>query len=175
MNKHLSTLLTLFLLFLLAATSLVACNTQEEQQPSRVSSDITHFSNLSITTNAWVGSVMQTSDLVATDDIAVSDDATIYGFLNLDDTNLTVTTATITPTVTMYHADSAGAVTWTLPACSVNGQLLIIYGDDANTITIADSNIRSTDGNAITVGQYDVVVLICVDTEWNHVAKSANS
>jgi len=157
----------------------------EQPQPLATSGGYTHFDNLSTTdltvaddltvTDDLSADAITAADLTASDDLVVTDDTTLSGFFNLDDTDLTVTTATITPTVTMYHGDSAGNVTWTLPACSVNGQLLVIYGDDANTITIADSNIRSTDGNAITIGQYDVVILICVDTEWNHVAKSANS
>jgi hypothetical protein len=148
---------------------------------TRVSSGITHFSALSTTNLTVTDDATITDDLTVTDDATVSGDLTVAGtttlqaIVSLSAANLTVTTATITPTVSAYHADSSGAVTWTLPACSVNGQLLIIYGDDNNTITIADSNLRSTDGNAVTIGQYDVVLFICFDTEWNHVAKSANS
>jgi hypothetical protein len=83
---------------------------------------------------------------------------------------------TITPSIyTVYNLDSSGAVTVTLAACSGDGTPLVLVGDDANTITVDDVNIRTTDGNAVTIGQYDVVEWLCVDTEWLHIAKSANS
>jgi hypothetical protein len=175
----------LVMMFGIAGGILIAsCTSPGSTNQTRGSAEltgITHFNNLS------------TTDLTVTDDLTVSDDATIAGDLAVTGaveiagtstlegitimaaSDITVTTATITPTVSAYHADSAGAVTWTLPACAVNGQLLLIYGDDNNTITIADSSLRSTDGNAVTIGQYDVVLFVCFDTEWNHVAKSANS
>jgi hypothetical protein len=81
---------------------------------------------------------------------------------------------TLTPTKTVYALDSAGAVTMTLAASASEGQLLFLVGDDANTITIADTNIRSTDGNAITVGQYDAVAFVYQDSEWIELLKSAN-
>ena len=158
---------------------------------------ITHFDNLSttdltvaddltvtddigaadITVTGAIGAadVTTTDDLTVGDDLIVTGNVTLQSLAVLSTTNLAVTTATITPTVSAYHADSAGNVTWTLPACSVNGQLLLLYGDDANTITIADAALRSTDGNAVTIGQFDLVLLVCFDTEWVHLAKSANS
>jgi hypothetical protein len=91
----------------------------------------------------------------------------------------TTTTATngstITPTVyTLYNLDSAAAVTVTLAACTEGGPI-ILAGDDANNITIADSNIRTNDGAAAVIGQYDVFVAICVDTEWLEIANATNS
>ena len=53
--------------------------------------------------------------------------------------------------------------------------MLYLYGDDANTITINDTNIRSTDGSAVTIGQYDIVEFMSSGAEWIHVAKSADS
>ena len=81
---------------------------------------------------------------------------------------------TLTPTVTAYALDSAGAVTMTLGAVGTDGQLLILMGDDNNTITIADTNIRTSDGNAITLGQYDTVAFVYQDNEWLQLLKSAN-
>jgi hypothetical protein len=81
---------------------------------------------------------------------------------------------TLTPTVTVYALDSAAAVTMTLAASASEGQPLILIGDDNNTITINTTNLRTTDGNAVTVGQYDVVMFVYQDSEWLHVAKSAN-
>jgi len=82
---------------------------------------------------------------------------------------------TITVTaVTVYGLDSAGEVTMTLAACTNEGQSVTLIGDDANTININTTNLRTTDGNALTLGQYDVIALICQDSEWMHMYKSAN-
>jgi hypothetical protein len=81
---------------------------------------------------------------------------------------------TLTPTVTVYALDSASAVTMTLAASASEGQPLVLIGDDNNTITINTTNLRTTDGNAVTVGQYDVVMFVYQDSEWLHIAKSAN-
>jgi len=82
---------------------------------------------------------------------------------------------TLTPTKTFYNLDSAGAVTVTLAATGTEGQLLILCGDDANDITIADSNIRTNDGNAQVLNQYDCITLIYVDSEWVELSESNNS
>lgn len=186
----LRTVVLLAAALLLLAAPLVACRRQPEPPtpapaPLPTSGGYTHFDNVStgyltviseITTDALVASDAEVSDdLAVSDDASISGDLTVSGLAVLATSQITATTTTITPTVSAYHADSAGAVTWTLSACSTNGQLLLVYGDDNNTITIADSSLRSTDGNAVTVGQYDVVLFVCVDTEWVHVAKSANS
>lgn len=98
---------------------------------------------------------------------------------------LTVGRADITPTAgqtitpegsySMYTINSSGAVSITLAAPTQAGNILILYGDDNNTVTVNDTNIRSTDGNAVTLGQYDVVLWVSTATEWIHVAKSADS
>lgn len=90
---------------------------------------------------------------------------------------ITLTSAgqTITPAYGLYILSTTGAISITLAAPSAAGQVLYLYGDDANTITVNDTNIRSTDGNAVTIGQYDVVEWISTATEWIHVAKSADS
>lgn len=74
---------------------------------------------------------------------------------------------------TVYNMDSASAVTITLAACTEGGPV-IIAGDDANNITIADTNIRTSDGAAAVVGQYDVWFAICVDSEWLEIANITN-
>ncbi len=128
----------------------------------------THFTNVSA------------EDITATDDATIGDDLTVTGdtatgLLTVTQTELTATTTTITPTATFYHLDSAAAVTITLAACSTEGQLLILYGDDNNTITVADSNIRTTTGNALQIGQYDVALFVCDDTEWIELLLAADS
>ena len=126
--------------------------------------DTSHFTNL------------YAQDLTLGDDLSVTDDSTLGGIVYLGSTDLTVTDGT-TPTISYdaYALDSAAAVTITLAACSVEGQVLTLIGDDANTITINDTNIRTSDGNAATLGQYDVLIFICQDTEWVQIVKTANS
>ncbi len=135
---------------------------------------ITHFNNLS------------TTDLTVADDAAIVDltitgatslvDLTVTGAPVLDDTavNLAADT-TITPTAGFYHVSATKAVTITLAACSANGQLLFLFGDDNQTVTIADSHIRTTTGSALTLGQYDLVLFACADTEWVELALAADS
>lgn len=82
---------------------------------------------------------------------------------------------TLTPTVTVYNLASGGAVTMTLAACSVDGQLLILVGEDANNITINDTNVRTNDGGVQVIGQFDLIAWLCIDTEWIEIADVANS
>ena len=81
----------------------------------------------------------------------------------------------IQPTKSTYILSSTGNVSMTLDACGpTTGQFIILYGDDANTITVNDTNIYTTDGNAVTLGQYDVVGWACAGTKWSLAWKSAN-
>lgn len=83
---------------------------------------------------------------------------------------------TLTAAATYYTVNSSAAVTITLGTTgAAAGQLLILVGDDANTVTINDTNLLSADGNAIDFGQYDVVMLVFNGTKWALIAKSANS
>lgn len=110
-------------------------------------------------------------------DLAV-EDLTLSGALTVGRADITPTAGqTITPesSYSMYTINSSGAVSITLAAPTQAGNILILYGDDNNTVTVNDTNIRSTDGNAVTLGQYDVVLWISTATEWIHVAKSADS
>ena len=98
------------------------------------------------------------------------------GGLLFSTTTITVTDGdTITPTLyNLYNLDSAGAVTMTLAACT-EGQFLILAGDDTNDITIADSNIRTDNGAAAVVNQYDLFIATCVDSEWLQIANPTDS
>lgn len=120
------------------------------------------------------------------DDLAVADlsaesadvagGVTVGGKLLQSSTAVTLTAGMqIAPAYSVYRLSSTDAVSMTLSAPAASGQVLYLYGDDANTITVNDTNIRSTDGNAVTIGQYDVVQFISVGSEWIHVAKSADS
>jgi len=130
----------------------------------------THFSGMSITGDLAVG-----DDTTLTDDLAVGGNATVSGLILQSSTTITPTAGqSITPSYGLYVIGSSGAVSMTLAACSNTGQEVWFYGEDANTVTVNDSNIRSTDGNAVTFGQYDLVGFMCAKTEWNHIAKSAN-
>jgi predicted small secreted protein len=136
----------------------------------------THFSGMSISGNLAVGTdTTLTGDLDVGGDASVTGSTTLSGLLLPSSTTITPTAGqSITPAYELYIIGSSGAVSMTLAACSNNGQQVWFYGEDANTITVNDSNIRSTDGNAVTFGQYDVVGFMCAKTEWNHIAKSAN-
>jgi hypothetical protein len=107
---------------------------------------------------------------------AFSSNLSVSGLLYPSFSNLTVTNGdTITPTSTVYALDSAGAVTITLAASAQEGQPLILIGDDANTITINDTNVRTNDGGVQTIGQYDVILWIYQDSEWIEISDTANS
>ncbi len=119
--------------------------------------------------------MMASRGVTGFDDLAI-EDVTSSGKLIQGSTAITVTNgATITPAYSVYNLSAAGAVTVTLAAPAVTGQVLYLYGDDNQTITVADSNIYSTDGNAVTLGQYDIVEFMSVGSKWVHVAKSADS
>jgi len=134
--------------------------------------DFDSLSTLAIDSDAYYDS---TGSVQINDNAVVTGTLTVAGLLYPGFANATITDGyLLTATVTAYALDSGGAVTMTLQAVGVEGQLLILMGDDANTITIADTNIRSTDGNAITVGQYDTVAFVYQDNEWLELLKSAN-
>ena len=108
--------------------------------------------------------------------MTVAGTTTLSGLLVLSAADVTIEdSSTLTPTKTVYNMDSAGAVGTTLAASGVEGQLLILVGDDDNAITIADTNIRSSNGGTIAVGQFDVVVFVYIDSEWVELLLIANS
>lgn len=81
-----------------------------------------------------------------------------------------------TPTTTsLYVINSSGAVSMTLGACATNGQILFTFGDDANNVTINDTNVRTNDGSTQVMGQYDLITWMCIGTEWVEVSESNNS
>jgi len=117
-----------------------------------------------------------TGAVTITDSLNVTGAATFAALLYPSFANETITDGeTLTATVTVYALDSAGAVTMTLAASGTEGQLLILIGDDANNITINDTNVRTNDGGVQVIGQYDVIMWIYQDSEWVEVAESNNS
>ena len=101
----------------------------------------------------------------------------LAGTLNLSFANLALTDGdTLTPTYTVYALDTTGAVTITLAASADEGQLLILINDDANAVVIADTNLRSSDGAAITLtAANDIAVFVYQDSEWNELLLITNS
>jgi len=109
------------------------------------------------------------TDFVAsTGGLNLAGDLDLAALLQLSFADLAVSDGdTITPTVTVYALDTTGAVTITLAASADEGQLLILLNDDANAVLINDTNLRSSDGNAITLaGAHDAGVFIYQDSEW---------
>lgn len=138
-------ILVLAIVWVLLAGLLIACTSQSVDVPSRASGSIT---GVSLTGDMLVGA----------------------------STAVTVTDGmVITPTHTTYVLSAAGAVGLTLGASCDTGQMLYLYGEDAQTITVADTNIYTTDGSTVAIGQYDVVGWICNGNKWFHLFKSANS
>ena len=117
------------------------------------------------------------TDFSATGGLTLADDLTITSALFLPGyADETITDGeTLTPTLTVYAMDSGSAVTVTLPAVGTEGQLLFLIGDDTGPVVIADSDIRTADGNALSVGPYDVVGFVYQDAEWILLFQSNNS
>lgn len=138
-----------------------------------VSLGTSHFTNISA------------EDITATDDLSVTNDASIGGDMTVtgstsfgsgtifNSTTITATTQTITPTTyTAYRLNSAAEITVTLAACSSDGQLLVLYGEDNNTINLVSTNLKSATSS---IAQYDTVTYICLSDEWIEIATSTNS
>ncbi len=133
--------------------------------------------DLDMTTGTILNVGAAGTDFSATGGLTLADDLTITSALFLPGfANETITDGEVlTPTVTVYALDSGGAVTMTLPAVGTNGQLLFLIGDDANTITINDTNVRTSTGTTRDLGQYDVIGFIYHDVEWHELFLIANS
>lgn len=86
------------------------------------------------------------------------------------------TGSTLTPAATFYIINTSGAITITLGTTgAVAGQLLMLYGDDNNNITVADTNILTTTGNALVIGQYDIALFVYNGTAWVELLLAADS
>jgi hypothetical protein len=112
----------------------------------------------------------------ATIDFDAGANAGMGGTVVYDQTSITPANAsTLTVTSTFYEVNSAAPVTVTLGTTGATaGQVLYLYGDDNNTITIADTNLKSTDGNAVTFGQFDAVGFIFDGANWVLLFNSGN-
>lgn len=85
----------------------------------------------------------------------------------------------LVPTASYYNIGSGGAVTMTLAITNVvDGQLLIIYGEDGNTVTINDVNLLSVGGSTLALTQYDIGVFIFIGggvNKWAQISLAGNS
>ena len=105
----------------------------------------------------------------------VDGDLTVDDTVNVDDTAYALTgTQTLTPTATYYEINSSGVVTITL-GDGDDGDVLWLVNKSANNVVVADTNIRTATGSAITLGQYDVLWLMFTGTEWYQISLAANS
>ena len=74
---------------------------------------------------------------------------------------------TITPTtISAYNLTASGTVTFTLGSSCTDGQMLYLAADSAQTYNVNATNLRTTDGNALAIDQYDVLGFMCFDSEW---------
>jgi hypothetical protein len=84
--------------------------------------------------------------------------------------------SSLTIAASYYVVNTTGAITLTLATTGATaGQIVTLYGDDNNNVTINDTNLLSSDGNAIVLGQYDIVILLFNGTKWVELSKTANS
>ena len=75
-----------------------------------------------------------------------------------------------------YVLTPATVLTLTLQTSTVQaGEILYLMDTAAVAVTIADTNIRTSTGTVLTLGQYDIAVLIYTGTEWYEIALLANS
>ncbi len=126
--------------------------------------NITHFTALSA------------EDITATDDLSVGGDLTEGGLELASTSALTLTPGLIiTPTATVYLLSATASVTMTLGGACTNGQLVYLVGDDVQTITVQDANIRTHDGGALSLTQYGIAALLCNRDAWLQLAEVANS
>jgi len=79
----------------------------------------------------------------------------------------------LTPTASLYIVASSAAVSVTLAACTHDGQIVTLVGQDNNNVTINDSNVYTHDGAAEVIAQYDVVRFMCVSTKWHQLGLTA--
>lgn len=114
-------------------------------------------------------------ELTTLGDVTMAQGLGLSGVLNMGDVTYELTgTQTLTPTASYYVISPTAAVTVTLGDGS-GGDWLVLTNITSNDAVIADSNVRTATGGAITLGQYDVCTLLFTGVEWFLVSLSANS
>ncbi len=82
----------------------------------------------------------------------------------------------LTPAASFYTLDPAEALTLTLTVNSANaGDLLFLTNVSTYTVTVSDTNVLTSDGSVVTMGQDAVAVFIFVGASWYEIALSDNS
>jgi hypothetical protein len=102
----------------------------------------------------------------------------VSGMLSMTCTYHTTATTeqNLTPANSCYVVAAANAITFTLQTTGmVTGTLLTIANLSSNNVIVADSNIRTSTGAAITMGQYDVSQWLFTGTEWYELLLIADS
>ncbi len=112
----------------------------------------------------------------ASANLTVDTDLTVDDTFNIDDTAYTLTgMQTLTPTASYYELNPGGQLTITLAAACTAGDLYLFANKANQAVTFVDTNIRTTDGNAVAMDQYDTVAWQCVGgTEYYLMYNSAN-
>jgi len=141
--------------------------------------DLIFPDNLDITGYVYDGgSDLELYDSVhVTGSVTVTADLIVDDVFNIDDTSYTLTgSQTLNPTASFYVINSAGVVTITLGTTGVQaGDFLVLNNISGNNAVIADTNVRTTTGAALTLGQYDVVAFVYNGAAWIELYLAANS
>lgn len=139
---------------------------------------------LTLTGAPTIGGALTLNDNATIDGtLAVTGASTLSNDVTLSESIIFASTA-FTPTAGQeltvdagyYVINSSGNVSMTLATTgAVTGQIVILYGDDANTVTINDTNVLTSSGSALSLGQYDVVAFLWNGAKWVELFLLANS
>jgi len=123
------------------------------------------------TTLDVTGASTFTGTITANADVVVDD------VLNIDDTAYTeVGAQALSPTASFYTLNPASILTITLGTTGVAaGDILILYDAANQQVDIADTNVKTTSGTVLTLGQYDVVMFIFDGSAWIEMFLAADS
>lgn len=103
--------------------------------------------------------------------------AVVDGVISLNETAYALTGAqNLAPAASFYELAPAATLTLTLQTGSAAvGDILILANTVATSTIIADSNIRTSTGGALTLGQYDVIAFVFAGGAWYELWLIANS
>ncbi len=149
-----------------AGNTVIAGTTDQQGNVSDSSGTWTVADDASVTGALGIdGVVTANSDLIV-DDV-----------FNIDDTAYTLSgTQTLTPTASYYAINAGGILTLTLGTSGVAaGDILIISNASANNVNIPHTNMFSSTGAALDLGQYDVAAFLFDGTRWLELWLIANS
>jgi hypothetical protein len=81
---------------------------------------------------------------------------------------------TLTPTASCYQFTPADNLSLTLEVEPAGTILFMQNISETYTVWITDTNIRTTDGDGVSLGEYDIAIWQSTGSEWYLVANSAN-